>query len=133
MILEPKKRKSATVSTFSPSVCCEMMGPDANISFFILHFNPAYSLSPFTLIKRLFSSSSLSAIRVVSATYLRLLIFLQAILIPACDSSSQTFHMMYSACKLNKQGDNNSLDVLLFLFGTTDWFQIGKGVRQGCI
>ena len=106
VILEPKKRKSATVSTFSPSVCCEMMGPDANISFFILHFNPAYSLSPFTLIKRLFSSSSLSAIRVVSATYLRLLIFLQAILIPACDSSSQTFHMMYSACKLNKQGDN---------------------------
>ena len=26
-----------------------------------------------------------------------------------------------------------SLDVLLFLFGTTDWFQIGKGVHQGCI
>ena len=26
-----------------------------------------------------------------------------------------------------------SLDVLLFLFGTTDWFQIGKEVRQGCI
>ena len=26
-----------------------------------------------------------------------------------------------------------SLDVLLFLFGTTDWFQIGKGVCQGYI
>ena len=36
----------------------------------------------FTLIKRLFSSSSLSAIWVVSSAYLRLLIFLSAILIP---------------------------------------------------
>ena len=34
------------------------------------------------------SSSSLSAIRVVSAAYLRVLIFLRAILIPACVSSS---------------------------------------------
>ena len=33
-------------------------------------------------IKRLFSSSSLSAIRVVSSAYLRLLIFLPAVLIP---------------------------------------------------
>ena len=38
--------------------------------------------------------------------YLRLLIFLPATLIPVCDSSSSAFHMMYSACKLNKQGDN---------------------------
>ena len=38
--------------------------------------------------------------------YLRLLIFLPAILIPACASSSPAFHMMYSAYKLNKQGDN---------------------------
>ena len=51
-------------------------------------------------------SSSLSAIRVVSSAYLRLLIFLPAILIPACASSSPTFHMMHSACKLNKQGDS---------------------------
>ena len=63
------------------------------------------SLSLFTFIKRLFSSSSLSAIRVVSSAYLRSLIFLPAILIPACASSSQEFHMMYSAYKLNKQGD----------------------------
>ena len=60
----------------------------------------------FTFIKRLFSSSSLSAIRVVSSAYLRLLIFLPAILIPACASSSPAFLMMYSAYKLNKQGDN---------------------------
>ena len=62
--------------------------------------------SPFTFIRRIFSSSSISAIRVVSSAYLRLLIFLPAVLIPACDSSSPTFLMMYSAYKLNKQGDN---------------------------
>ena len=44
--------------------------------------------------------------RVVSSAYLRLLIFLPAILIPACASSSPGFLMMYSAYKLNKQGDN---------------------------
>ena len=38
--------------------------------------------------------------------YLRLLIFLWAILIPACASSSLAFHMMYSAYKLSKQGVN---------------------------
>ena len=69
-------------------------------------FKPTFSLSFFTFIKRLFSSSLLSAVRVVSSVYLRLLIFLLAIVIPACASSNQAFHMMYSACKLNKQGDN---------------------------
>src|SRR5574337_400669 len=43
--------------------------------------------------------------KVVSSAYLRLLIFLPAILIPACVSSSPAFLMMYSAYKLNKQGD----------------------------
>ena len=74
--------------------------------FSMLNFKPAFSFSFFTLIKRLFSSSSLSVIRVVSSAYLRLLIFLLAILIPACDSSSLAFHKRYSAYKLNKQGDN---------------------------
>ena len=69
----------------------------------MLSFKPDFSLSSFTFIKRLFSSSLLSAIRAVSSAYLRLLIFLQAVLIPACASSSVTFHMMYSAYKLNKQ------------------------------
>ena len=68
--------------------------------------NPAFSLYSFIFIKRLFSSSSLSAIRVVSSAYLRLLIFLLAILTPACASSKIAFHMMYSAYKLNKQDDN---------------------------
>ena len=56
-----------------------------------LYFKPTFSLSSFTFIKRLFSSSSLSAIRVMSSAYLRLLIFLPAILIPACASSSPAF------------------------------------------
>ena len=71
-----------------------------------LSFKPGFSHSSFPFIKRLFSSSSLSAIRVVSPLYLRLLIFLPVILIPACASSSPAFHMMYSAYKLNKQGDS---------------------------
>ena len=51
--------------------------------FWMLSFKPAFSLSSFTVIKMLFSSL-LSAISVVSSAYLRLLIFLLAILIPAC-------------------------------------------------
>ena len=95
------------VSIVSPSICHEMMGPDAMILvFWILSFKPDFSLSFFTLIKRLFSSSLLSAIMVVSSANLRLLIFLPAILISACALSSPAFHMMYSAYKLNKQGDN---------------------------
>ena len=72
----------------------------------MLSFKPTFSLSSFTFIKRLFSSCLLSAIRVVSSAYLRLLIFLPAILIPAYASSILAFPMMYSAYKLNKQGDN---------------------------
>ena len=107
VILDPRKIKSATVSTVSPSICHEVMGPDVMILvFWMLSFKPTLLLSPFTFIKRLFSSSSLSALRVVSSAYLKLLIFLPAILVPACASSSPAFHMMYSAYKLNKQGDN---------------------------
>ena len=63
----------------------ELMGPDAMILvFWILSFKPAFSLPSFIFIKRLFSSSSLSATRVVLSAYLRLLMFLPAILIPAC-------------------------------------------------
>ena len=47
-----------------------------------------------------------SAVRVISPAYLRLFMFLPEILIPACDSSSLAFHMMYSVYKLNKQGDS---------------------------
>ena len=136
-----------------------------DFAFSMLSFKPAFSLPSFTFIKRLFSSSSLSAIRfhflhiqgywyfwyfchkVSLSAYPRLLIFLHAILIPASASSSPTFCMMYSAYKLNKQGDitqalhtsfliwNQSVvpcPVLLLLDLHTD-FSGGKEVRWSSI
>ena len=66
--------------------------------YWMLNFKSTFSLSSFTLIKRLFNSSSLSTIRMVSVVYLMLIFlpaifFLSAMLIPACDSSSPAFHM----------------------------------------
>ena len=58
-------------------------------------------LSSFTFNKMLHNSSLLSAITVMLSAYLRLLIFLLAILIPACASSSLAFCKMFSAYKLN--------------------------------
>ena len=72
---------------------------------FNVEFQASFSLSSFTLIKRLFNSSSLFDTRETSA-YLRLLIVLLEILIPACDSFSLAFCVMYSTYKLNKQDDN---------------------------
>ena len=76
-----------------------------DLSVWMLSFKPAFSLSSFTFIKRLFSFSSLSSIRVVSSEYLRLVIFLPEI-------------FMYSACKLNKHGDNTQSWCTLFWLGT---------------
>ena len=56
-ILETKKKiKFVTVSTVSPSMCHEVMGPDAIIFvFWMLSFKPTFSLSSsFTFIKRLY-------------------------------------------------------------------------------
>ena len=101
-----KKPRNNIVYCF-PIYLHEVMGPDAMILvFWMLSFRPAFSLSSFTFIKSLFNSSLFSTIRVVSFAYLRLLIFLPAILIQTCASSSPAFLMMYSAYKLNKQGDN---------------------------
>ena len=100
------KKKSVTVSIVSPSIYHEVMGLDAMILvLWMLSIKPIFSLSSFTFIQRLFSSSLLSA-RVVSSVYLRLLIFLLVILIPVCASSSPAFYMTYSVYKFNKQGDN---------------------------
>ena len=101
VILESKKIKSVLASTFSFYICHEFIGPDATILVFLnVEFQVNLSLS-FTLIKRLFSSSSLPAIGVVSSSYLRLLILPLSILIPACDLSIQAFCMMYFTYKLN--------------------------------
>ena len=84
VILEPEKIKSITVSIVLPSTCHQVMGPDAMILvFWMLNFKLVFSLCSFTVIKRLFSSL-LSAKGVVSSAHLMLLIFLPAILIPAC-------------------------------------------------
>ena len=102
------QKKSVIVSPF---ICHEVMGLDGMIfSFLNVEFQARFSLF-FTLIKRFFSSSSLSAIRVISSAYLRLLIFLLEILIQACDSSSQHFALMHPVYTLliNKQSDNIQL------------------------
>ena len=52
----------------------------------MLSFKPTFSLYSFTFTKRLFSSSSLSAIRVVSPAYLRLKFNIQKMKIMASDS-----------------------------------------------
>ena len=92
VILEPPKIKYDTISTVSPSISHEVMQPDAMILVFqMLSFKPTFSLSSFTFMKRLFNSSSLSAKRVMSSAYLRLLIFLPAILIPAVFPPAQHF------------------------------------------
>ena len=51
----------------------------------------------------------------MSSAYLRFLIFLPAILIPARASSSPAFLMTYSANKFNKQGDNRQHSCTPFL------------------
>ena len=107
VILESKKIKSVTVSIVSISICYGVMGPDVIILvFWMSSFQPAFSLSSFTFIKRFLNSSLFSAIGVMLFSFLKLLIFLLAILIPACASSSLAFLMMYSVHMLNKQHDN---------------------------
>ena len=88
VILESKKRKSVTVSPPFPLYLPWSDGAGCPVlAFLILSFKLALSLSSFTLIMRPFSSSLLYVIRVVSSTYLRLLIFLLPILIPTCNSA----------------------------------------------
>ena len=108
VIAETKKIKSVTISTFSPSICHEVMGPDAMILvFWMLSFKPVFH--------SLLSSSSRGSLVCLHFLYsgciicnldLRLLIFLPAILIPAWDLPSPAFCIMYFAYKLSKQGDN---------------------------
>ena len=79
------------------------------LAFLIFNFKLALSLSCFTLIKRLFSSSSLYAIRVVSAAYLSSLMFFLLILISPCLNShlsGPAFLRICSVYRLNKQDDS---------------------------
>ena len=108
VILEPKKIESAFILLLLllPIYLPWNDGTRCLIFiFWMFSFKHTFSLSSFTFTKRLFSSL-ISAIRVVSSECLRLLIFLPTTLISAYASFSPAFHMMYSAYKLNKQGDN---------------------------
>ena len=75
-------------------------------SYYQTNTNHRITKESFTFIKKLLSSFLLSTVSVVSSAYLRLLRFLPVVFIPTCVSSSPAFFMMYSAYKLNKQGDN---------------------------
>ena len=102
VILEPEKIKVSHCFHCFPIYLPWSGGTRCHdLSCLNVEFKPGFSLSSFTFIKRLFSCSLLSAIRVVSSAYVRLFIFLPAILIPACASSSPAFCMMYSAYTLN--------------------------------
>ena len=59
VIWESKKRKSVTVTTFSPFICHEVL---MILGFRMLSCKPVFSLSSFTLSERFFSSSSLPAL-----------------------------------------------------------------------
>ena len=125
VILEPPKIKSLIVSIVSQSICHEGMEPDAMIFvFWMLTLKPTFSLSSFTFIKRLFSSSSLSVIRVVLSAYLRLLIFLLAILIPACLHPAQHFSWCTVHISEISRVTIYSLDILCSWFGFSLWFHI---------
>ena len=97
--LEPKKIKSVTVSIVSPFICHEVMGQDAMILvFWMLSFKPTFSLFSFTFIKRLFSCSLLSAIRVChlhiwSYRYFFQQYWFQLVLHPAQGFSWCTLHI----------------------------------------
>ena len=98
--------KSDTVSTVSLSISHEVMGPDAMIFvFWMLRFKPTFSTLLFHFHQealQFFSFCHKGGIICIS----EVIIFLPAILIPACASSRPVFLMIYSAYKLNKQGDN---------------------------
>ena len=123
VILEHKKIKSVTVSTVPPYICHEVMGPGAMIFvFWVLSFKPTFSLSSFNVIKRLFSSSPLSSIKVVSSAYLRLFsqqYWSQLVLLSAQHFSWCTLHISYIS-----RVTIYSLDVLLSLFGSSLLFHI---------
>ena len=108
VILEPKKIKSVPVSTVSPSVYHEAMQPDAMILvFWMSSFKNQLFHSPVSLSSR----GSLVPLCFLPLEWYHLHIwggwyFSWQSSVPAYDSSSLAFRMMYSAYTLNKQGDN---------------------------
>ena len=115
----------------------ELMGLDVMILvFWMFSFKSTFSLSSFIFIKRLFSSSSLSAMRVMSSAYLKLLIFLLAILIPACASSSQHFSWYPSsvlALRIPGMGEPGGLPSMGLHRVRHDWSDLASAAAAFCI
>ena len=123
VLLEPKKIVCHCCHCF-PSVCHEVMGLDAMILvFWMLNFKPTF----FTLLFH-FHQEALVPLHFLPLQWhylrMKLLIFLLAILISACDSSCPAFRMMYSAFKLNKQWDSIQLWHLTLPIWTSLLFHI---------
>ena len=74
--------------------------------FWILSFKPTFLLSSFTFVKRLFSSSSLFCHKGGIICISEVVDISPENLISVFDSSNPAFCVIYSACKLYKQGDN---------------------------
>ena len=102
VILEPQKIKSATVS---PSICYEVMGPDAMILVsWMLCFKPTLSVSTFTFIVIIINWKLLKEMGIP-------------------DHLTCLLRNLYAGQE----------PVVRTGHGTTDWLQIGKDVWQGCI
>ena len=113
----PRKLSLSTVSIVFPPICHKEMGPDAmSIVFWMWILSQLFH--SFTFIKRLFSSSFLSDMRVVSSAYLRLSLLLLATFILACASSSLAFSTTY--CTLGILTSNEREFLLLHMF-TSSW------------
>ena len=105
-ILEAKKIKFVHCVHFVPFYLPWSKGTGGHdLSFLMLSFEPAFSLSSFTLFKRLFNSSSLSAIRVdlhIWSCYFSWQSWFQLVIHPVQHFTWCTLHTK----KLNKQDDN---------------------------
>ena len=100
VIFWAEEYKICHCSSFSLSICHKVMGLDAMIFIcWMLSFRLAFLLSSFTLIKRLFSSSSLSVIRVITSAYMNEVvdIFHCKLVISECDLSRPTFYIIYTS------------------------------------
>ena len=97
VILEPKKIVCHCFCCFPISLPWNDETRCHDLHFWMLSFNPAFSLSSVTYIKRLFSSSLFSAIKVVPSANFRLLIIIWKSWFQLVNWFSPAFHRMYSA------------------------------------
>ena len=124
LIWEPQNINSVTVSIVFPSICHEVMGPDAmNLFFWMLSFKPIFSLSYLTFLKRLFSSL-LSAIRVVSSISEIIDIFAGNLDSSLCFLQPSISHDVLCILVKISRVTIYGLDVLLSWFGTSLLFHV---------